>query len=121
VRHRSTSVANPSRTYQVEFKMAPEAPVRLQSGKFVVRLPRMLESACRAVSQRECPAVFKDRGSHTLLRGHEILQILVVHLLYQGEPVFQWNCAKFVYNSSELIYGSAWHGHLDVSEILNHG
>jgi hypothetical protein len=35
-----------------------------------------------------------------------ILQILVVQLQYQGEPVFQRSSAKFGDNPKELIYGS---------------
>ena len=101
--------------------MTPEAPVRLQDGRFVVRLPRMVESPYRAESQRVCPTVYQGRWSHILLREHEILQILVVHLLYQGEPVFQWSCVpnSSITPSNDIRFGG--HGHFDVSEILNHG
>ena len=103
---RSKSVTNPSRTYQLKVKMAPEVPVRLRGGRLLVNLHGMVENPCRAESQRVCPGVRQYRGSSTYFVDMWILQILVAQLQYQGEPVFQRSSAKFGDNPNELIYGS---------------
>jgi len=87
VERRSTSTENPSRTHLLKVKMAPEVPVRLRGGRLLVNLHGMVESPCRAESQRVCPGVLQYRGSNTYFVDMWILQILVAQLQYQGEPL----------------------------------
>lgn len=100
--------------------MTPEAPIRLQGGRFVVILSCLVEPMPSRISEK-MPSGIQISWVQYLLRGHEILKILVEQLQYQGGAriLMELRIIRQQLYRTDIRFGR--YGHLDISETLNHG